>query len=135
MKTIRLRRAALPLLLSLVLLLSGCKGRIGGESGASGGGESSGGGDTAVTGTGEILSASYDSGDETTWDGDSGTRITLEGDAVTVSGAGAAASGTTVTITAAGVYVLSGTMNDGQIVVDSDKDAVVQLVLNGASLH
>ena len=113
MKTIRLRRAALPLLLSLVLLLSGCKGRIGGESGASGGGESSGGGDTAVTGTGEILSASYDSGDETTWDGDSGTRITLEGDAVTVSGAGAAGDSRTGGGRASGFILSHGIQADG----------------------
>lgn len=43
--------------------------------------------------------------------------------------------GDTVTITEKGVYVLSGKLSDGQIVVDTDKDAKVQLVLNGVTIN
>ncbi|MBQ6914327.1 MAG: carbohydrate-binding domain-containing protein [Kiritimatiellae bacterium] len=42
--------------------------------------------------------------------------------------------GSTVTITAAGVYVLSGTLN-GSVVVDATSDDKVQLVLDGATIH
>lgn len=41
----------------------------------------------------------------------------------------------TVTITEEGVYILSGAIENGQIVVDAPKDAKVQLVLNGANVH
>ncbi|MEU3612755.1 carbohydrate-binding domain-containing protein [Streptomyces sp. NPDC006872] len=59
--------------------------------------------------------------------------ITLAGDSATVDGAGAKADGSTVTITAAGVYRLSGTLTDGRIVVDAP-DATVKLLLDGAKI-
>ncbi|MGW2048760.1 carbohydrate-binding domain-containing protein [Streptomyces sp. NPDC001858] len=63
--------------------------------------------------------------------------ITLDGDSATVGGAGAGAGakadGSTVTITAAGVYRLSGTLTDGRIVVDAP-DATVKLLLDGAKI-
>ena len=58
--------------------------------------------------------------------------ITCTGDAVSVEGTGASAKGTDVTITEEGVYLISGTLNDGQILVNSS--GKVQLVLDGASL-
>ena len=42
-------------------------------------------------------------------------EITLNGDSASVSGEGAVADGSTVTITAEGVYRISGTLNDGQL--------------------
>lgn len=49
-------------------------------------------------------------------------------------GAGAAVDGSTITITEAGTYVISGSLSDGQIVVDAADDAKVQIVLAGASV-
>ena len=43
-------------------------------------------------------------------------------------------SGSTVTITAAGDYVLTGSLSDGRIIVDAPEDAKVKLILNGVSL-
>lgn len=60
--------------------------------------------------------------------------ITLRGDAVFIDGTGAAADGTTVTITEAGVYVLSGTLDDGEIIVDAGDTDKVQLVLDGVDI-
>ena len=40
-----------------------------------------------------------------------------------------------VTITEKGVYLLSGSIENGQIIVDVPKDDKVQLVLSGASVH
>lgn len=42
------------------------------------------------------------------------------GDTITVSGEGAAVDGTTVSITAAGVYSVSGTLKDGRLEVDAE---------------
>lgn len=62
------------------------------------------------------------------------TRIELNGNGASITGSGAAASGGTVTITKAGTYVLSGTLQDGQIRIQAGKDDTVRLVLNGVSL-
>ncbi|WP_416977824.1 carbohydrate-binding domain-containing protein [Streptomyces sp. T028] len=60
-------------------------------------------------------------------------EITLDGDSATVKGEGATVKGATVTITAGGTYRISGTLTDGQIVVDAP-DATVRLVLDGAKI-
>lgn len=43
-------------------------------------------------------------------------------------------SGSTATIAAAGTYRITGAVTNGQIVVDTDDDAVVRLVLNGVDI-
>ncbi|NYE06871.1 hypothetical protein F4694_003651 [Bacillus niacini] len=40
-----------------------------------------------------------------------------------------------VTLRAAGVYVISGNLDDGQIIVDAEDKGTVKLVLNGASIN
>ncbi|MGN0539282.1 MAG: carbohydrate-binding domain-containing protein, partial [Candidatus Fimenecus sp.] len=62
------------------------------------------------------------------------TKILLSSSGASVSGSGANLSGNTVSITAAGTYILSGSSSDISITVaagDSDK---VQLVLNNAEI-
>ena len=71
---------------------------------------------------------------DASWDVSESTTVTLDGISATASGEGAAVSGNTVTITAAGTYVLSGTLSNGQIVIDAAKDDNVRLVLNGADI-
>ena len=61
------------------------------------------------------------------------TVITLS-DSITVNGEGASVEGKIVTITSAGTYLVSGSMADGQIVVDTTDESEVKLVLNGVSL-
>lgn len=60
-------------------------------------------------------------------------EIVLNGDSVEVKGNGASADGSSVTITQEGVYRITGTLKDGQIIVDADK-AKVQLVLDNADI-
>jgi len=62
------------------------------------------------------------------------SSIALEGDAITLDGGGATIDGTIITITSAGMYSISGTLNDGQIVVDTEDEETVKLVLNGADI-
>lgn len=68
------------------------------------------------------------------WDQASATTIALNGATISVTGTGAAASAGTVTITAAGTYIIRGQLTDGQVIVDSTDDDVVRLVLDGASI-
>ena len=56
-----------------------------------------------------------------------GTSITEDSDAVDVDG-------TTVTISAAGTYRISGSLSDGQVIVDAGDEAVVQLILDNADI-
>mgnify|MGYP000884347351 CR=1 FL=1 len=63
------------------------------------------------------------------------TAINLQGAAINVDGAGAVVSGSTVTITTPGTYSLSGTLDDGQILVDAEQDGLVTLILNGVTLN
>ncbi len=60
-------------------------------------------------------------------------NISFSGSAVSVDGKGAEAGESSVTIRKEGVYFISGTLSDGQIIVDAGKDKV-QLVLGGADI-
>lgn len=63
------------------------------------------------------------------------TTISLNGDSVKIDGPGAQAKGAVVTITQNGDYYLSGTLEDGQILVDADKaDEDVRLHLSGVDI-
>ena len=69
------------------------------------------------------------------WDAAAVVPMTLDRNTITTSGAGVSINGSIATITAAGVYSLSGTLTDGQILVNAPDDAVVQLILNGVNLN
>jgi hypothetical protein len=60
--------------------------------------------------------------------------ITLEGDSISVDGRGATVYDTTVVIWSAGTYIVSGTLDDGQIMVNTGAAETVNLVLMGASI-
>lgn len=62
-------------------------------------------------------------------------KITLNKTTATVSGSGAEADGSTITITEEGVYVVSGTLEDGQIIVDASDSDKVQIVLDGVNIN
>ena len=53
---------------------------------------------------------------------------------IKVEGSGTTVSGQTVEITSGGTYYLSGTLNDGQIIINSLDEENVYLVLNGVNL-
>ena len=75
--------------------------------------------------SGRDLSGEYDS---------EVVSIRLSGDSADADSDAVIVSGSTVTITAAGTYVLSGELN-GTVVVNASKDDKVQLVLDGATIH
>lgn len=72
---------------------------------------------------------------DASYDAASATAITLSDGGSAVSGSGATVSGSTITITEAGVYVVSDSLSEGQIVVDAADDAKVQIVLAGTTIE
>jgi hypothetical protein len=71
---------------------------------------------------------------DSAWNESGAAAIALNGDSAVVSGEGAAFAEGLLTISQAGTYVLSGTLTDGQILIDTGKNDLVRLVLNGVSL-
>lgn len=61
--------------------------------------------------------------------------IVLGGDKITCDDTGVEITGTTATIRNAGTYLISGTLEDGSVIVDADKADKIQLVLKGVSIH
>ena len=62
------------------------------------------------------------------------TAITFSDQTITVDGSGAAADGSILTITQPGTYILSGTLSEGQVRVETVDEADVQIVLDGATI-
>lgn len=73
------------------------------------------------------LDASYDDA--------AATHIVLSGSSASIEGSGASAEGSIVTLSDEGVYVVSGSLDDGQLVVEAPDTAKVQIVLAGVSIH
>ena len=65
---------------------------------------------------------------------DAAIYVNLSEEAITIDGRGAVAEGNVVTFTDEGVYVISGSLSDGQLVVDAAKEDKIQLVLQGVSI-
>jgi len=61
-------------------------------------------------------------------------QITLSGSKASATSDGVKINGSTVKITEEATYIVTGTLDDGMLVVDAPKDAKVQLVLKGASV-
>jgi spore coat protein CotH len=62
-----------------------------------------------------------------------GGAVIALGSTIVVTGTGAAVSGNIISITKGGNYEISGTLEDGQIIVNAD-DAGVNLILKGANI-
>ena len=71
----------------------------------------------------------------TEYDASSAVKIFFEGSSAGSSDEKAAVvSGSTVTITDEGCYILSGNLTDGRLIIDAEKSDKIQLVLNGVTL-
>ena len=124
----------LALLLALVLTLTSC-----GSAGEGGAADESGqlaqtsaGAESDAAGRSEMFT---DRDLDGTYDEAEAVTIALNGTgAETSASSGVTISGSTVTISEEGVYVVNGTLSDGQIIVDADDNAKVQIVLKGADI-
>ncbi len=90
--------------------------------------------ETISTGDDEITIAevgdTHEEDSDYVWDASSVVYITLSGSSITVDGEGATVDGTEVTIASAGNYEITGSLSDGQVIVDTDDDETVRLILN-----
>lgn len=68
------------------------------------------------------------------WQDEADVFITLDGDTASADGRGVSIDGATITITQKGTYVFSGTLNDGQILVEVPDTDKVRLVMNGVDI-
>lgn len=71
---------------------------------------------------------------DSTFNLETASRISFEGTSTVISGEGLIADGNIITISAPGTYVVSGTISDGQIIVNAGDEEDVVVVLNGVNL-
>ena len=69
------------------------------------------------------------------FDRQSAASITLSGSTAQSNGSGVSINNATVTISKEGCYLISGELEDGQIIVDAGDSDKVQLILDNASIH
>lgn len=62
-------------------------------------------------------------------------HIQLNGDSAKASSDSVRISGTTITITEEAAYIISGTLNDGMIIVDAPDTAKLQLILDNVNIN
>ena len=85
----------------------------------------------------DVLANNCDNHEESsdyTWNNSQVINIVLNDNGIVVNGSGTTINGSKLTITTGGTYSLNGTLSDGQIVVDSDDNNIVRLVLNGIDI-
>jgi hypothetical protein len=75
-----------------------------------------------------------DGGDEVVV-GPTQATVTFDGDSIATIGNGVYVSGTTATVYTSGTYEFSGSLVDGQIIVDAKDSDIVTLVLNGVDIY
>ena len=68
------------------------------------------------------------------YDEESAVRIELNGSSISVSSDSVQINGTTAILTEEATYIVSGTLDDGMLVVDADEAAKLQIVLDNASI-
>ena len=71
---------------------------------------------------------------DASYDESSAVKIVLSGDSATASSDSVKIDGSVVTITEEATYVISGTLDDGSVVIDVPDDAKPHIVLKGASI-
>lgn len=69
------------------------------------------------------------------WSEDTAGTLTLNKDSITSDDKTVQIDKTTATITEAGTYILTGTLTDGQTIVDAENKGDVKLVLNDADIN
>jgi len=68
------------------------------------------------------------------WETTAEISIGLNGDSITAGGEGVSVNGQVATITSAGTYNLSGSLSEGQIIIDTADEEVVRLILSGVDI-
>lgn len=72
---------------------------------------------------------------EVGYDEDESTLIQLNSDSASCDSDAVQITDSTVTISDEGTYILSGTLDDGMIIINAEKTDKIQLVLDGVTIH
>ena len=127
------KKSLLALLLAIALLSAGCvNSEAGSQAESSLSAESEVSASTAADSSADYFS---DRDFEVGYDESESARITLSGESASCDSDAVAISGSTVTITDEGTYILSGTLDDGMVIVDAEKTDKVHLILDGVTIH
>lgn len=138
-----MKKRMIAVFMLLILVLGGCKGSTSDGNNASGDGTGSSGNGTVLTDdvNAAELATLLDTADmftdrdyEVGYDESESIAVELKGNTAECSSDAVEVSGSTVTITEEGTYILSGTLN-GMVVVNADKTDKLQLVLDGVSIE
>lgn len=78
--------------------------------------------------------ADHDDAADHVWNESDVQAVTLTGSGATSTATGVTISGSTVTITSAGTYRFTGSLTNGQIVVNSTGTGTVRIILNGVTV-
>ena len=81
-----------------------------------------------------ILAENHELAEDYTWDTAGEVEIILDGSSANASSDGVGVTGSTVTISRAGTYRLSGSLEDGQVIVDTQEIETVRLILDGVKI-
>lgn len=127
------KQSLLALLLAIALLSAGCvNSEAGSQAESSLSAESEVSASTAADSSADYFS---DRDFEVGYDESESARITLSGESASCDSDAVAISGSTATITDEGTYILSGTLDDGMVIVDAEKTDKVHLILDGVTIH
>ncbi|HOP05764.1 MAG TPA: carbohydrate-binding domain-containing protein [candidate division Zixibacteria bacterium] len=69
------------------------------------------------------------------WDESEVVEVQFNGSSIQANDDGIEINGSVMTVTAAGTYRFNGNLSNGQVIVDTDDEEVVRLILNGASIN
>jgi len=76
----------------------------------------------------------HDEASDYTWNSDEVNTITLNGTSITENSDAVVTNGSKLTINDQGVFSISGTLTDGQIIVDAEETDLVKIILNGVDI-
>ena len=124
------KHTILPLFLAILLIFSGCTSAGSGDT-AAGSSAAESAESTTETSSGDMFT---ERDMEIGYDEEASAHITLSGDSASSDTDAVQISGSTVTVTEEGTYILSGTLDDGMIVVNAADTDKVQLVLDNVQI-
>ena len=137
-------KKVIPILLSAALILSlfsGCGNANNSNSATNNSTTSTG---TSAGSSAEAAEADFSQTDaepftgrdyEADYDASKAVTIQLNGNSATASSDSVKISGSTIRITEDTTHIITGTLNDGMIIVEADDTAKLQLVLNGVNIN
>jgi hypothetical protein len=83
--------------------------------------------------SGNNISGSEDP-DDYVWDGNRIVDIVLDGTSIIENSDSVTVTGSKVTIISSGTYNITGSLTDGQIIVNTDDEQIVRLIFNGINI-